>query len=113
MKPKQEASRLWLQEEIWHTPKMATLRTMVAFSGEVKVWYAFEKYPCGAARRGSPLWTTTRCALGMLSTLVEWCNLVQVDEVVACRAVNFFSVRGRGTRHVISLSKRPDQSRPR
>jgi len=32
-----------LEKNATATPKMATLLTTLAFSGEVRVWYAFEK----------------------------------------------------------------------
>ena len=52
------------------TPKTATLLTILAFSGEVKVLYALEKYPLGAGRRGSAFWTTMRCCLGAIISYV-------------------------------------------
>lgn len=50
------------------TPNTATLLTTLAFSGDVKVLYALAKYPFGAGRRGSALWTTMRCCFGAIDS---------------------------------------------
>jgi hypothetical protein len=66
------------------TPNTATLLTTLAFSGDVKVLYALAKYPFGAGRRGSALWTTMRCCFGAIDSF-EW--VLEEDAMVVGKIV--------------------------